>query len=96
MTTLTTPAVFENGVFRPTAPVSLREGERVEIVVHTTPVAVPEEEMARRRKIVEELHKLDAEADAEPDDGYDLIAEINAERIRSGARPIIPPAGGTP
>ena len=96
MTPLTTPAVYENGVFRPTAPVSLPEGERVEIVVRPAPAAPSQEELERRRKIVEGLHALYAEADQEPDDGYDLIAEINAERLRIGARPIILPEGEGP
>jgi predicted DNA-binding antitoxin AbrB/MazE fold protein len=95
MTPLATSAVYENGVFRPTTPISLREGERVEIVIHPARPEVPEEEMARRRRVVEKLHELDALADQEPDDGYDLIAEINAERLRIGARPIIPPDEGS-
>jgi predicted DNA-binding antitoxin AbrB/MazE fold protein len=83
--------VYENGVFRPTAPVSLPEGERVEIVVR--PAATPSpEEMERRRKIVEGLHALYADADAEPDDGFDFeefARNLNANR--GGGRLPYPP-----
>jgi len=93
MTPLTTAAVYENGVFRPTTPVKLSEGERVELTVRPNPAPPTPEEMERRRKVVEQLHAIDAEADLEPDDGYDLIAAINAERLRVGARPLIPSDG---
>jgi predicted DNA-binding antitoxin AbrB/MazE fold protein len=35
--TITTEAVYENGVLRPTAPLPLKDQERVQITVHSAP-----------------------------------------------------------
>jgi predicted DNA-binding antitoxin AbrB/MazE fold protein len=86
-------AVYQDGVLKPTRPVPVPDGTRVELVVVTLspPAAVDSpDEMERRRQLIAELHAMDAEVDAEPDDGYDLIDALNENRKRSGARPLIP------
>ncbi|MBX9624677.1 MAG: DUF104 domain-containing protein [Gemmataceae bacterium] len=94
-------AVYEGGVFKPTRPVPIPDGARVELVV-SVPLPPGEidnspEAVELRRQKVERLRQMYAEFDAldadEPDDGYDPLVEINNDRIRRGARPILPPDG---
>lgn len=97
-------AVYQDGVLKPTRPVPVPEGTWVELVVS---LPLPPEEIDHspeavelRRKKFERLRQMYAYWDAqdadEPDDGYDPIAEMNKERLRVGARPLIPPTETTP
>lgn len=88
--TLTTPAVYENGVLRPPAGLPLAEGTRVQLVVSRPLQVGPDspDEAERRKNLLDRLHRLDEEADAEPDDGYDIAQSLNDQRRRVGARAI--------
>lgn len=96
-------AVYQDGVLKPTRPVPIPDGARVELVI-TLPLLPEEidnspEAVEQRRQKVERHRQRMAEIDAldadEPDDGYDPLVEINNDRIRRGARPILPPDGAT-
>ncbi|WP_020472753.1 antitoxin family protein [Zavarzinella formosa] len=97
MTTIS--AIFEGGVFRPTEPPGLSEGQRVQLTVLPFPAIGPERlpttedvEYARR---VSECKSIDEwfalMATMPPDDGgYDIIAELNEDRRWSGREPSLP------
>jgi predicted DNA-binding antitoxin AbrB/MazE fold protein len=94
-------AVYENGVLRPVQPLPLAEGETVEITVapvRSASSAQADEEAIRRiraaRTVAEwvEATKL-LPAD---DGGYDILQALNANRMRSGERPLLPDENPTP
>lgn len=89
---LTTTAVYEGGVLKVPHHLRLPEGEPVRVIIlSSTPADVNgPEQVARRHKSIERLNEIYAEADAEPDDGYDLLEALNENRIRAGWRPILP------
>lgn len=81
-------AVFENGLLRPTTPLPLRNGDRVEITVQS-PIqagATTEDAIQRIReaKTFDEWIAAAAAADLEPDDGYDLEKALNDNRRAAG------------
>ena len=76
----TVNAIFENGVFRPTEPVTLSEGSRVELTVHT------EQSVAPNGSAVETLARLATlpiEGDRDPSSGADHDSVLYGEH---GAR----------
>ena len=74
-------AVYEGGVLKLTGPVpGLADGDRVEVAVVRT--APPDRDGPS------------AGTSEEQDDGYDVLEAMNAERLRVGARPLIPPTEG--
>jgi predicted DNA-binding antitoxin AbrB/MazE fold protein len=85
-------AVYEGGVLKPqcgSIP-ELAEGDRVEVEL----VRLAPEDAARRGRALaafEEDAKRLAALPPEPDDGYDVLEELNATRLRQGERPLIPP-----
>ena len=95
--TTTVRAVFENGVFRPTAPPALADGEEVELTVtRTPPPGLTQEEALRRvreaKTLTEMWQAAELAARFEPDDGYDPLAELDRQRRATGQRPLIPDA----
>jgi predicted DNA-binding antitoxin AbrB/MazE fold protein len=82
-------AVFENGLLRPTKPLQLRNGDRVEITVETpVPATTSPDEAIRRirdaKTFDEWIAAAAAAADLEPDDGYDLEKALNDNRRAAG------------
>lgn len=95
--TTTVRAVFENGVFRPTAPPALADGEEVELTVtRTPPPGLTAEEAYRRIREAKTWEEMDAATEAAaPFDtplppGYDLLEDLNDERIREGREQLFP------
>lgn len=83
-------AVFENGTLRPTRPLPLRNGDRVEITVEAAaPTVIGSAEAAQRireaKTFDEWMAAAAAAADQEPDDGYDLLEALNENRQAAGA-----------
>jgi len=62
--TKTLTAVYENGVLRPSEPLPLGEGERVEVTVTTG------EDAARHAELVKALAEIAALPTEGPDDGF--------------------------
>jgi predicted DNA-binding antitoxin AbrB/MazE fold protein len=94
MTTHVT-AIYENGVLRPTEPLPLKEGDRVEFTVELSSVrGVPDEVLQRIRsaKTFDEwIAAADAAAGLEPSDGPDVLESLNETRRRAGERLLYPP-----
>jgi predicted DNA-binding antitoxin AbrB/MazE fold protein len=98
MTTIS--AIFEDGVFRPTEPPGLPEGQQVRLTIHPCPPLGPERsptsedvEYARRVgecKSIDEWFALMATMPSDDGD-YDILAELNADRRWSGWGPPICP-----
>ena len=86
-------AIYEKGVLRPTEPLDLQEGQRVQLSVYPQlslqplPSPTPEEEDYARRvkaaKSLEELYAVMLTAPPLPE-GYDLSAALNANRLAIG------------
>ena len=92
--TMTIQATYTGGVLRPAQPLTLAEGQTVEVTIATNPV-VAEEEITRRMQACQtyqewlELTKL-----LPPDDGgYDIVKALDENRRWSGDRPILPEEG---
>ena len=100
-------AVYENGVLRPKEPLSLAEGEEVQVSVYPrlriTPLRppTPEEEDYTRRlnatRTIEEMHAVMATAPPWEEE-YDIVKALNDNRRASGERLLFPESeeGGTP
>ncbi len=84
---------LRRGVFRPVGPVPFAEGAAVELTV--APLPSPEE-LARRAELVRSLTEMwaaaAAEAEDDPDDGFDIIEALNRTRLSEGRPPIEPAA----
>lgn len=90
--TITTTAVYENGVLRPTRPLDLKEGQTVQLTVSTPPPRPSDEEivaMMKAAKSPEELFAI-ANAYSTAPGGYDLCEALNRNR-GTGERPLFPP-----
>jgi predicted DNA-binding antitoxin AbrB/MazE fold protein len=90
-------AVHEGGVLRPTQPLALPEGERVDVIITQMkspglPLREPtlaEEDYARRiraAKSLEEMFTVMATAPATSEDEFDIVKEINQSRQLTGFR----------
>lgn len=91
--TQTTTAVYENGVLRPVQPLSLKEGETVELTV-TSPAPRPtDDEIIAMMKAAKSPEELFAIANAYPSapPGYDLCEALNENRRHDGAPLLFPP-----
>lgn len=89
-------AIYENGVLELQGPLpGLVNGDRVEIaVVRVAPIdRDAPEEVARREQIEKEHQDRLAALPPDPDDQYDTLEALNENRLREGARPLIPPGG---
>lgn len=93
--TTTVRAVYQNGVLRPDRPLPLADGETVEVTV--APAPTDEDDVIRRVQAAKSLDEfLDVLKSLPPDDGgYDVLVALNENRIWSGERPLLPPAGPT-
>lgn len=91
--TVTTTAVYENGVLRPAQPLALKEGETVQLTV-TTPAPRPTDDeivaMIRAAKSPDELFAI-MNAYPTAADGYDLCEALEENRRRDGALPLSSP-----
>jgi predicted DNA-binding antitoxin AbrB/MazE fold protein len=91
-------AVYENGTLRPTSPLPLRNGDRVEITVEVAlPAATDSSSEAAQRirdaKTFDEwMVAANAAAATEPDDGYDLLEALNENRRATGAPRLLYPS----
>jgi predicted DNA-binding antitoxin AbrB/MazE fold protein len=106
--TITVRAVYEHGVLRPVEPLSLPEGEAVDVTIVTAKPAGPilrtptpaEEDYAQRIKAARSLDEMYAVMATAPrlPEGYDLPQALNANRSATGERPPFPEPsnGGTP
>jgi predicted DNA-binding antitoxin AbrB/MazE fold protein len=89
-------AIYEKGVLRPTEPLDLKEGQRVQLSVYpqlplqSLRSPTPEEEdYARRLKAAKSLTEMFAvmqTAPPSPNDTYDIVAVINESRQLTGFR----------
>lgn len=91
-------AVFDNGTFRPLEPVPYCPGETFDLVVASAAEASdPYLERMRAAKTLAEMYEIvDSAPDEFPPD-YDIEAALNANRLFSGERPLLPeePSRGT-
>jgi predicted DNA-binding antitoxin AbrB/MazE fold protein len=95
--TITVRAVYEHGVLRPVEPLSLPEGEAVDVTIATAEPAGPvlrpptptEKDYAHRIKAARSLEEIFAVMATAPGlpEGYDLIQALNANRTATGERP---------
>lgn len=84
--TVTTSAVYRDGVLRPVRPLDLKEGETVQLTVSPRP---SDAEIAAMMQAANSLEELFAIANAYPSpvpDGYDLCEALNENRRQEGAR----------
>jgi predicted DNA-binding antitoxin AbrB/MazE fold protein len=98
--TITVRAVYEHGVLRPVEPLSLSDGEAVEVTIATAEPAGPierpptpeEKYYARRLKAAQSLDEIYAVMATAPKlpEGYDLSKALNANRAATGERPPFP------
>ncbi len=93
---ITVRAVYEGGVLRPTQPLSLEEGETVELTVAKTKVEPPrldEDEIGRRIMAANSIAEWVEATKLLPSDdgGYDIVKALNDNRIWSNEHPLIPP-----
>ena len=96
-------AVYQGGVLRPMQPLTLAEGEVVEVTVvpaRIRPMQLPpptpeEEEYIQRLKAAKTIDELFAVASTAPPspEGYDLCAALQANRAATGERLPYPPGG---
>lgn len=93
--TATIRAIYENGVLRPERALPLADGQAVDVTVATVQApeqVISEGEVSRRissAKTIEEW--IEATKLLPSDDGgYDIVDALNANRIWSGDRPLIP------
>jgi predicted DNA-binding antitoxin AbrB/MazE fold protein len=90
--TTTIRAIYRNGVLAPVQPLTLSEGEEVSITVTSTPVDEIERRIRSAKTLAEAFAVIDVTEDKEEeeDDGYDLCAALNANRIAEGRPPLYP------
>jgi predicted DNA-binding antitoxin AbrB/MazE fold protein len=93
--TVTTPAVYENGVLRPVRLLDLKDGELVQVTVSPPPPRPSDEEIVAMMKAAKSLDELFAIANTymndQPADGYDFLEALNENRRREGARLLFRP-----
>jgi len=90
-------AVYQDGILKLSGPIpGLAEGDRVEVVVvRIVPVdRNASEEVARRERIDKKTQEIVAETDHKPNEDCGILEALNANRLREGARPLIPSAEG--
>ena len=93
MTTHVT-AIYENGVLRPTKPLPLKEGERVQFTVDVPTPANPSKDALDRirnaKSFDEWITAADEAAKDEPAGSSDLLVTLNETRRQAGERPLYP------
>jgi predicted DNA-binding antitoxin AbrB/MazE fold protein len=99
--TTTVRAVYEGGVLRPLQPLTLDEGEAVDVTISRTNTSGPQpsdDEIARRLKVATSIAEWVEATKLLPadDGGYDIVQALNENRIWSGERPSIPHERATP
>jgi predicted DNA-binding antitoxin AbrB/MazE fold protein len=97
--TMTIQAVFAGGVLRPVKPLTLTEGQTVELTIEPGPrQPLSEDEVIRRIQACTSYQEWLAVTKTLPtdDDGYDIIKALDENRRWSGDRPLIPAEGGMP
>src|SRR5262249_23935240 len=99
--TITIRAIFEGGVLRPVQPLTLDEGEEVDVTVSRTKTSGPQpsdDEIVRRLKAATSIAEWVEATKLLPSDdgGYDIVQALNENRIWSGERPSIPDERATP
>lgn len=90
-------AVYQNGLLKLQGPIQgIADGDRVEVaVVRLAPIdRNSPEEVARRERLEKEHQERLAALPPDPDDNYDILEALNANRLAEGARPLIPPKEG--
>jgi predicted DNA-binding antitoxin AbrB/MazE fold protein len=88
--TMTTLAVYENGLLRPVGPLPLAEGETVEVAVSRVQQPPSEDAVIGRIKVAKNLAELFAayESLPAPSDGYDLLTALARNRELAGEVPL--------
>ena len=86
--TTTIRAIYEKGMLRPIRPLSLAEGQNVEVTLNAEPM----DEVLVRMRAAKTLDELFAIADElpPPADGYDLCKALNENRRLEGRPPVYP------
>jgi predicted DNA-binding antitoxin AbrB/MazE fold protein len=88
-------AVYEGGVLRPVEPLTLAEGQTVQVTVHPHPPVLPmrpptpeEEDYVRRLQAAKTIEEMFAVMETAPPlpEGYDLCKALNANRKATGER----------
>jgi predicted DNA-binding antitoxin AbrB/MazE fold protein len=96
--TMTIQAVFAGGVLRPVEPLTLAEGQTVELTIEAGPhQPLSEEEVIRRIQACQNYQEWLAVTKTLPTDdgGYDIVKALDENRSWSGDRPLFPVEGGT-
>ena len=88
-------AIYENGSFKPTTPLALPDGVKVELTVEEVRIlhsSATEDEYIQRVESATTLEELFAAMNEAPeDDGYDLCEALNENRRIAGERLLFPP-----
>jgi len=98
--TITVQAVYSGGVLRPLQPLTLKEGETVNVTVALAAPAAPlsEEEIVRRIRACKTYQEWLGVTKLLPadDGGYDIVKALDENRRWSGDRPLLPDEAGNP
>lgn len=89
--TVSTTAVYENGVLRPVRPLDLKDGQTVQLTVAPRP---SDEEIIAMMNAAGSLEELFAIYNRYPDDstdGYDFLKALDENRRIDNAEPLFPP-----
>lgn len=80
---ITFDAVYSGGVLRPSRPLALREGERVEVTLTSTETPATDDDVARRLKSAKSVAEwVEATRLLPADDGgYDILDALNQNRV---------------
>jgi predicted DNA-binding antitoxin AbrB/MazE fold protein len=98
---MTVRATYIGGVLRPDAPLTLAEGESVDLTITPTPAAATppppsDDEIVRQFQACKSYHEwLELTKSLPADDGgYDIVNALNDNRRWSGEQPLLPENGG--
>jgi predicted DNA-binding antitoxin AbrB/MazE fold protein len=92
-------AIYENGVLKPSEPLKLAEGQKVQLSVYPQQELTPlqprtpeEEDFAQRIMATKTLEETFAVIDKAPleSEGYDLLRALNENRKANGERLLYP------
>lgn len=92
--TMTVQAIYSGGVFRPVEPLTLAEGQTVELFITTAPSA--EADISRRLQACRTYREWLEVTKALPSDdgGYDIVKALDENRRWSGEVSLLPNEGG--
>lgn len=89
--TVSTTAVYENGVLRPVRPLDLKDGQTVQLTVAPRPSDEEIVAMMKAARTPEELFAIANTYMTGSDDGYDYLKALDENRRVDNAEPLFPP-----